>query len=591
MSYRYVAPFLLFGALVSASLEAAQAIPNWSAPSTWSPTKTSHRVTTQADITNPLPFIGVAPCRIADTRGNGFTGQYGPPALVADAMRTFTIAGQCGIPVGAAAVSLNLVALNVGANGDLRVFPTGGAVPLVSTLNYNANTPNIANAAVVPLGTGGAITVQADAASIDLIIDTNGYYARGVVTSANGVTGDLTINGAGATIVSTVGNVITVNSSTAAVPSGTYVLGAPGDTSLISAGFTEVGPVGIDVWRATSTAGAPSGRYYHTAVWTGSRMLIWGGSDGNSAVNSGAAYDPVANSWTPLSTIGAPTSREQHTAIWTGSKMVVWGGFDGATPDLNTGGLYNPGTDSWAPTSTTGAPSERRFHTAVWTGTKMIVWGGSNESTFLNTGGRYDPGSDTWLPTTTTSAPAGRYGHTATWSGSRMIVWGGGDNTGGLYDPVLNLWTPTSTTGAPQGRLFHTAVWTGTSMLVWGGIVGGVGVAVTNDGGAYNPGGDSWTAITTTGAPAGRYAHTAVWTGSRMVVWGGSTAGPVLGDGGQFDPIANTWIALTQTGAPTPRVSHTAVWTGDKMIVWGGTGGGFVNTGGYPITLSTFLKP
>ena len=49
-------------------------------------------------------------------------------------------------------------------------------MPTVSTLNYNGDTPNIANAAVVPLGTGGAITFQADATSIDLIIDVNGYY-------------------------------------------------------------------------------------------------------------------------------------------------------------------------------------------------------------------------------------------------------------------------------------------------------------------------------------------------------------------------------------------------------------------------------
>jgi hypothetical protein len=44
-------------------------------------------------------------------------------------------------------------------------------------MNYNANTPNIANAAVVPLGTGGAITIRADAVTIDMIIDVNGYYA------------------------------------------------------------------------------------------------------------------------------------------------------------------------------------------------------------------------------------------------------------------------------------------------------------------------------------------------------------------------------------------------------------------------------
>ena len=164
---------------------AGQPIQNWSAPSAWTPSRTVG-VHTLADVTNPLPFIGITPCRAADTRGNGFAGAYGPPALVANATRSFTITGQCGIPASAAAVSFNFGALNVGGAGDLRVFPAGGSVPLVSTMNYNASTPNIANAAVVPLGTGGAITVQADAVSIDLIIDINGYYASTPATSTNG---------------------------------------------------------------------------------------------------------------------------------------------------------------------------------------------------------------------------------------------------------------------------------------------------------------------------------------------------------------------------------------------------------------------
>ncbi len=107
------------------------------------------------------------------------------PKCSRDATRSFTIAGQCGIPSGAAAVSFNFGALNVGGAGDLRVFPAGGGVPLVSTLNYTASTPNIANAAIVPLGAGGAITVQADAVAIDLIIDVNGYYASAPATSSN----------------------------------------------------------------------------------------------------------------------------------------------------------------------------------------------------------------------------------------------------------------------------------------------------------------------------------------------------------------------------------------------------------------------
>ena len=56
-------------------------------------------------------------------------------------------------------------------------------------------------------------------------------------------------------------------------------------------------------------------------------------------------------------------------------------------------------------------------------------------------------------------------------------------------------------------------------MIVWGGLRW-IGI-VLNTGGRYNPGTDSWTATSTTDAPAARVAHTAVWTGSEMIVWGG----------------------------------------------------------------------
>src|SRR5437763_12587140 len=95
------------------------------------------------------------------------------------------------------------------------------------------------------------------------------------------------------------------------------------------------------------------------------------------------------NTWTSTSTINAPTARDFHTAVWTGSEMIVWGGL-GDFGFLNTGGRYNPTTDTWTATSTTNAPAGRYSHTAVWTGSQVIVWGGYNNS-FLNTGGRYSP--------------------------------------------------------------------------------------------------------------------------------------------------------------------------------------------------------
>ena len=100
-------------------------------------------------------------------------------------------------------------------------------------------------------------------------------------------------------------------------------------------------------------------------------MIVWGGTDSINYLNTGGRYDPTSDSWLATSTSNAPSARDSHTAVWTGSNMIVWGG----SRDLNTGGRYSPNTDSWTATNTTSAPVGRDQHTAVWTGNEMIVWG------------------------------------------------------------------------------------------------------------------------------------------------------------------------------------------------------------------------
>ncbi|HZI67473.1 MAG TPA: tail fiber domain-containing protein [Thermoanaerobaculia bacterium] len=169
-------------------------IADWPAPPHWSPPaqpvslqEREGGVRTegvQALPTSPMPFIGITPCRVADTRGNGFTGAYGPPALTQGSPRNFTLAGQCGIPSLAAVVSLNVTVTNTQGPGFILIYPQGGAQPKVSTLNYVAGQ-TIANAAVVPVGLLGGITVVAGVSGTDLILDTNGYYAPAGVGVAN----------------------------------------------------------------------------------------------------------------------------------------------------------------------------------------------------------------------------------------------------------------------------------------------------------------------------------------------------------------------------------------------------------------------
>jgi N-acetylneuraminic acid mutarotase len=324
---------------------------------------------------------------------------------------------------------------------------------------------------------------------------------------------------------------------------------------------------------------APTARSQHTAVWTGSEMIVWGGYDGTNDLNSGGRYNPGTDSWIATATTNAPTARQNHTAVWTGSEMIVWGGGN-AIGGLSTGGKYNPATNTWTATSIANAPTARQNHTAVWTGSEMIIWGGGvfGNPPLLNTGGRYNPSTDSWIATSLTNAPTARTRHTAVWTGFEMIVWGGVDNnsnslnTGGKYDPSTDTWTATNTTTAPFALLDHTAVWTGSEMIVWGGATCPSVLCFTNTGGRYNPSTDSWTDTSLTNAPTARVGHTAVWTGSEMIVWGGTsdTVPPVgTNTGGRY--CAQTPPVLAQLGNVSTRAF---VQTGDNVMI-----GGFIVRG------------
>ncbi len=273
-------------------------------------------------------------------------------------------------------------------------------------------------------------------------------------------------------------------SGQAPVPSGGMILSSnAANANLLAAGYVKLGRTDLPgVWNQPGTSGAPAARSGHTAVWTGSEMIVWGGlgGDGSSRFNDGGRYNPTANSW---STLPGTTlaGRSKHTAVWTGSEMIVWGGHTiggNLSNDLNDGGRYNPVGNSWTNVTTSSAPAARNSHTAVWTGSEMIVWGGfwsaiNGSSGYLNDGGRYNPVGNSWTNVPTSGAPAARDTHTAVWTGSEMIVWGGQNNgsyfnNGGRYNPVGNSWSLVPTTGAPAMRAYHTAVWAGSEMIVWG---------------------------------------------------------------------------------------------------------------------------
>ena len=122
-----------------------------------------------------LAFYPLTPCRIADTRNA--TAPLGGPSLAAQSTRSFPIlASSCGLPADAQAYSLNFAAVPKGPTlGFLTAWPAGQPQPLVASLNDPTGTV-LANAVIVPAGTGGAVNVFATDAT-DLVIDINGYFA------------------------------------------------------------------------------------------------------------------------------------------------------------------------------------------------------------------------------------------------------------------------------------------------------------------------------------------------------------------------------------------------------------------------------
>jgi YVTN family beta-propeller protein len=124
-----------------------------------------------------LAFYSLPPCRIVDTR-NG-NGDLGGPFLAGNQTRNFPVLESSCIPTGItpAAYSFNVTAVPHPAHqrlGYLTVWPTGQQQPVVSTLNNPTGT-NVANAAIVPAGTNGAIAVYPNN-DTDLLIDINGYF-------------------------------------------------------------------------------------------------------------------------------------------------------------------------------------------------------------------------------------------------------------------------------------------------------------------------------------------------------------------------------------------------------------------------------
>jgi hypothetical protein len=275
--------------------------------------------------------------------------------------------------------------------------------------------------------------------------------------------------------------------------------------------------VGEPPWKGvevgwTRLAAPPFVRAGAASVWTGEKLVYWGGDSGYGATQhaDGAAYDPVGGSWERIPS-GPLSGRSTPGAVWTGTEVVLWGGW----PSRGDGAAFDPKLGTWR--TLPAAPLSPRVPVgAVWTGKEIVVWGDASRQSEATDGAAYDPEADRWraLP----PAPLALNAAHAVWTGKEMVVYGA------LLDRNNR-----SATKHAQGI-------------------------------AYNPKHDEWRVIAP--HPLSPQASSAAWIGDRMLVWDyGLTAGA-------YDSARDAWKRVPDLPLPFAECYPESALAQERLLAW-----------------------
>lgn len=341
-------------------------------------------------------------------------------------------------------------------------------------------------------------------------------------------------------------------------------------------------PVRAGTWRSLPPSPL-SGRWDATALWTGSKVVLWGGHASLvEALVDGASYDPESRSWTPIPPAPVP-ERGHQVAYWIDDRLVVW--VDAWHAELAAGAVYTAEDQRWVPLASPpdalalGAP-------AVATEDLLFVVARSMHGSSTSVVS-YDPASDSWdvLP----APPPTTEDVFIVETGGDLYLWGCAGRYGAAYESALDEWRavkPPPVGSAPcysSPPLFPAAFPSDQAVVVWpwrDADRPGEEPAPRLPGARFNAGAGEWTASAP--APTDMPAR-AVATGDAVVVWGGGTyPDPPCGEleylettdaGFSYSIAGDSWRSLDE--APlAPRNGHAMVWTDRDVFVWGGAASG-----------------
>jgi Kelch motif protein len=313
----------------------------------------------------------------------------------------------------------------------------------------------------------------------------------------------------------------------------------------------------------------------------GKSVFIWGGSDSSGAVlDSGAIYSTMTDTWTAVAKdTYTPTARVFATAVWTGSVVVVFGGSDasGATP-YKDGAVYDPAQDTWSAIPTAGKARSQAL--GFWDGTRAIYWGGvAAFGAAVSGADRFDLA--TWSASSATGDPGAELDPASGWDGTALYLHGGfianvrTDKTSS-YTSTTDSWANLSKSTLARSNEF--GVWDGARFVVWGGIDN---TALRNDG-RYQSGAN-WALMSNMGAPSARMAvprrHGWIFQTSPGVIalFGGETSiagqGMFTNTGATYNVVTAKWGYPPAWPSGETHDYGVGVWTGDEFVLWGGRTG------------------
>jgi hypothetical protein len=401
-----------------------------------------------------------------------------------------------------------------------------------------------------------------------------GTLAASVMLLAGGSVGvwRVTADGDDPTVVVQAGPPSSTATSATAAPEPSSV--TPTSVVVADDGGSTAGPLSSGSWHDIAN-GPLSFRTLVASTWTGRELLVWGGVDGTTFFDDGAAYDPATDTWRTLAPAPSGGRSQAHSA-WTGREWLIIGGASEASAGLDSGGLaYDPAADTWRALAV--APLVPAA--VAWSGQELLA---------VDEGGAtvvgYTPETDSWrtvavfppVERDSGQASIATDGTTATVFRTWTRPLGAGSSAGLEVDTIDiatgHVEVAPAVDQAPIGIVRPVSTGDGIVALATSNCAPGWSCPAQQPAGpmpaAYDPVSNEWRLA---GIPPHASSGFPVWTGSLVVVAGSFTATengerlPALA----WDPTTGAWTDL-----PAPPASGflVAEWAGDQLLTWGEVG-------------------